>query len=72
MQLLGGLVSVALAQDGDGFVIYGYDACPATLGRAVDALASDHGRRSGDGDLLGVEIDVSPAEVEQLAARAPV
>jgi hypothetical protein len=60
LQLLGGLVGPAQAQDGDGFIVDGDHARPAALGRPVDTLASDHGRRSGDGDLLGVEVDVRP------------
>jgi hypothetical protein len=61
LQLLGGLVGPSLVEDGDGFIVDGDDAGPAALGRPVDALASDHGCRSGDGDLLGVELDVGPA-----------
>ena len=47
LELLGGLVGPALAQDGHGLVIDGDDAGPAALGDAVDALAADHGRRTG-------------------------
>ena len=34
----------------------------------LDAFTSDHGRRSSDGDLLAVEVNVLPPQVEQLAA----
>jgi hypothetical protein len=59
---------LALAQDGHGLVIDGDDTCPAALGRSFDAFTSDHGRRSSDGDLLAVEVNVLPPQVEQLAA----
>jgi len=41
---------------------------PAAFGRPVDSLACDNRRRSSDGDLLAVEVDVFPLQVEQLAA----
>src|SRR5690242_3533605 len=71
LELFGGLVGLTLAQDGHGLVVDGDDAGPAALGRAVDALAADHGRGAGDGDLLAVEVDVLPSQVEQLAATCP-
>jgi hypothetical protein len=37
--LLGGLVGLALAQDGHDLVIDGDDTCPAALGRSFDAFA---------------------------------
>ena len=40
---------------------------PAAFGRPVDSLACDNRRRSGDRDLLAVEVDVFPPQVEQLA-----
>src|SRR6185312_13278564 len=51
----------------DGLVVNGHDADPAVLGRAVDALARDHGGRSGDGESLCRQVDIWPAEVQQLA-----
>jgi hypothetical protein len=61
VELIGGLVGLVLAEDGDSLVVDGDDAGPAALGRPVDALARDHGGRAGDGDLLAVEVDVGPA-----------
>jgi hypothetical protein len=52
LELFGGLIGLALPQDGHGLVIDRDDAGPPALGRAVDALAADHGRRAGDGGLL--------------------
>ncbi len=49
MQLLGGLVGLALPQDGDRLVIDGDNARPAALGCAVDALTTDDGREPGGG-----------------------
>ena len=73
MELLGALVGLALAQDGEGLVIDGDDTHPAALGRPIDTLARDHGCRSGDGDLLSIEVDVFPPQLEQLAtARSGV
>jgi hypothetical protein len=40
----------------------------SALGGAVDALASDHGGRSGNGDLLAVQVHCRPLEVQQFAA----
>ncbi len=71
LELLSGLVGPALAQDGHGLVVDGDDAGPAVLGRAVDALAADDGRRASNGDLLAVQVDVLPPQVEQLAAACP-
>ena len=67
LELVGGLVGLVLAEDGDGLVVNRHDAGPAALGRAVDALARDHGGRPGDGDPLCLQVDIRPAEVEQLA-----
>jgi len=41
---------------------------PAALGRSLDALSGNDGGRAGDADLSEVEVDVAPAEIEQLAA----
>src|SRR5262249_49015519 len=38
------------------------------LGRPVDPFACDHSRRSGEGDVLAVEVNVLPPQVEQFAA----
>jgi hypothetical protein len=70
LELFGGLVGLALAQDGDSLVIDGDDPGPAALGRAVDALAADDGRRAGD--LLAVQVDVLPVQVQQFAATCPM
>ena len=48
-------------------VVDGRDAGPAALGRAFDALARDHGMRSGVGDRLFLPVNIWPAEVEQFA-----
>ena len=39
----------------------------AALGRALGPLAADDGRRAGDPDFRLVQVDVIPAQVEQLA-----
>ena len=67
LELVGGLVGFVLAQHGDGAVVDGHDAGPPALGGAVDALACDHGRRPGDGDPLCRQVNIRPAEVQQLA-----
>lgn len=52
LELLGGLIGLALAQDRYGFVIDGDDTGPAALGRPVDALACDDSRRALTNDKL--------------------
>jgi hypothetical protein len=42
--LLGCLVGLALAEDGDCFIIDGDDTGPAALGGSVDALTTDYSR----------------------------
>jgi len=72
VELLGSLVLLALAEDGGCFVVDGDDTRAAALGGPVDTLAADDGRRSGDGDLLGVEVDARrPLDWRYLAACGP-
>jgi hypothetical protein len=62
------LMTLVLTQDNDSLAVDADDSGPAAFGCSLDSLALHHGGRSGEGDLSRVEIDRSPAEVEQLAA----
>ncbi len=45
-----------------------HGAGSAALGGSLDALPSDDGGRARDADLGEIQVDVPPAEIEQLAA----
>src|SRR5690242_20763473 len=72
-QLLGRLTGTVLPEDLHGTGVDADSPRTARLGRALDPRAADNGHRPGDVDLACGEIDVTPAQVEQLtAARARV
>jgi len=62
------LALVVVPEDLNGLGVQADRAGPAALGRALGPFPGDHCRRSGDADLRGLQVDVSPAQVQQLAA----
>jgi hypothetical protein len=62
------LALAVVPEDLDGIGVQADRAGPAALGRALDPLPGDDGCQSGDVDLRGIQVDVSPAQVQQLAA----
>ena len=66
-QPLLGLALAVISKYLHGFGVDADGAGPAAVGGSLDALARDDGSRTGDADLGEVQVDVPPAEVEQLA-----
>jgi len=69
-ELVGRLLPPVLFEHSDGACVDRHDAASPGLGCPLDALPIDEGRRAGDGDLAGVEVDIRPSEVEQFAATS--
>ena len=67
-QPLLGLALAVISEHLHGAGVDADDAGSAALSGSLDALPSDDGGRAGDADLGEVQVDVVPAEVEQLAA----
>src|SRR5262245_49844082 len=67
-QLLGGLAGAVLPEHVDRAGVDADGARSAGLSRAFDPRPANNGRRAGDAHLMSGEIDVAPAQVEQLTA----
>ena len=66
-QPLTGLALAMIPELLHGIGIDADGAGSAALGGSLDALSRDNGGRARDTDLVEVQVDVPPAEVEQLA-----
>src|SRR5690606_19148284 len=68
LELVGCLHRALAAEDRDGAVVEADDALPAALGGPFHALTGYERRRASDDELLGIEVHIRPAEVEEFAA----